>query len=105
MQEFDLIEPWARCVAATTRHFLANRHIELRRPPLLQPPPSDFRTFDMNFGNDPMTPFLTVRQCIKTALERGDGFVIDVTQSEVVVNGIVRRIGVLSLVSPHRWRT
>jgi hypothetical protein len=106
LQELESLEPWARVVATAVRNCLAGRGVEFRRPPLLQPADSDFSDFHGKYGDEQMPSVPAIRKRIGEELEQGnDRFVIDVTQSEVVIGGVNRRIGVLSLVSPHRWRT
>lgn len=105
LQELDSLGPWAHLVATAAGHCLDRRGIQLRRPPLLQVG-NDFKSFDRRFGDAKMPSFPAIRQRVVEELARGnDGFVVDVTQSEVIIDGAIRRIGVLSCVSPHRWRT
>ncbi|HYC92739.1 MAG TPA: hypothetical protein VEO54_26255 [Thermoanaerobaculia bacterium] len=105
LQELDAAAPWAAVVATTVKSVLAARGVEVRRPPLLQRLGSDFHAFEANHRDAPMTSFHAIRERIRAEVDRGnDGCVVDVTQSEIVIDGTIRRIGVASCMTPHLWR-
>lgn len=104
LTELDPLEPIALVATTMARTFLADRGVELRRPRLLEAPGSDFGKFRSNYRNEELRPFPGIQKRILEELKKGlDEFVVDVTQSEVRMEGSIQRVGVFSLVSPQHW--